>query len=334
MNKIKVDTVIDLSWGDTGKGKVSHNLLKKEKYTHVLRFSGGNNCGHTIYHNSKKFVTHIVPCGVFYGVKSIVGPGCVVNPKHFLKELEELEREGVSTTGLVRIAYNAHTITEKHLNEETSESKVGTTKTGNGPAYRDKYDRKGIRAESIPELKEFLVDMHQEFYCSGKDSLVLGEGAQGFYLDPDWGDYPYVTSGHCGIGSILLNGFNPKQIRDVYGVIKAYDTYVGANKFQPSDDPVFSKIQQAGKEYGATTGRLRQVNFLNFDRTLKAIEMNGVDHLVVNKVDILREVETWKLYYNNQLLNLENENSFRSFISEKAKEKNNELNVLFSDSPQ
>ena len=73
------DVVIGLSYGDEGKGKVTHHLLKSGEYTHCLRFNGGCNAGHTIYHKGKKFVTHHIPAGVFFGVKSIIGRGCVVN---------------------------------------------------------------------------------------------------------------------------------------------------------------------------------------------------------------------------------------------------------------
>ena len=87
------DIVVGLSYGDEGKGKVTHHLLKSGEYTHCIRFNGGCNAGHTIYHNGTKFVTHHIPCGVFFGIKSIIGPGCVVHVDTFLKEIEELEEK-------------------------------------------------------------------------------------------------------------------------------------------------------------------------------------------------------------------------------------------------
>jgi hypothetical protein len=81
------------------------------------------------------------------------------------------------------------------------------------------------------------------------------EGAQGFWLDPDWGDYPYVTSSHTGTAAAIQNGISPRSIRNVWGVIKAYETYVGKRDFQPNDE-VFDRIQQAGAEFGATTGEV------------------------------------------------------------------------------
>ena len=97
------DVVLGLQFGDEGKGKVSHQLAKNGNYTHVLRFNGGCNAGHTIYHEGEKFVTHHIPCGIFFGIRSIIGPGCVVNVKKFIQEIEELEQAGFNTTELVRL---------------------------------------------------------------------------------------------------------------------------------------------------------------------------------------------------------------------------------------
>ena len=142
------------------KGKVSHHLCKTNDYTHVIRYNGGCNAGHTIYHEGKKFVTHHIPCGVFFGVKSIIGSGCVVNVKQFLSEIEELESNGIEAKDLVKIASNTHVITDFHLAQDGQDEIIGTTKRGNGPAYRDKYARKGMRAVDITELEDYIVDLY------------------------------------------------------------------------------------------------------------------------------------------------------------------------------
>ncbi len=84
------DIIVDLQYGDCGKGKVTHTLLENGDYTHCIRYNGGCNAGHTIYHEGRKFVTHHIPAGVFYGIKSIIGSGCVLNVKGFFKELLQL----------------------------------------------------------------------------------------------------------------------------------------------------------------------------------------------------------------------------------------------------
>ena len=91
MNNIEfVDIVFGLCWGDEGKGKVVSSLCST--YDMVCRFNGGNNAGHTIYVNGEKYKTHLIPSGVFYGIKSVIGPNCVVNVKSFFEELKYLRK--------------------------------------------------------------------------------------------------------------------------------------------------------------------------------------------------------------------------------------------------
>lgn len=323
---IKFDALIDCAYGDCGKGATAYYLIqdKTKGYNSTFRFSGSGNAGHTIFHNGKKIVTHSIPVGIVHGLRSYIGSGCVVNPIMLLKEIDYLEKEGIPASKLVKISHNAHVITEKHVYEDSQDNKIGTTKQGNGPAYRDKYARTGIRIEdiNIPEIKNMLFSVHDEFYKSHEEHTILFEGAQGFYLDIDFGDYPYVTSSHCGIGSILNNGFNAKQLRHSYGVIKAYETYVGNKKFEPEDNKIFDKLRELGQEYGATTGRPRQCNWINIDKLNKAIQLSGIDTLIIRKKDILDELGVYGLIHKNMVINFTNSEDFVSFLQSRLNIKN------------
>jgi len=324
--------IVDLQAGDTGKGKVAHTLAKeKDKYTHVVRYNGGGNAGHTIYHNGEKIVTHFIPCGVLYGIKSIIGPGCVIDPVKLIEESKQLELLGFDVKNNLFIDKRVHLIQPKHLEEDSTDTKIGTTKTGNGPAYRDKYGREGIRACDI--LKSNIIDIYEEFH--GKENCkILFEGAQGFELDIDWGDYPYVTSSHCTVGSAVLNGVPPQKIEKVYGVAKAYRTYVGNKEFEKPSE-IFDKIREIGNEYGATTGRKRQINWINIDDIIKAININGVTDLIINKLDVLEKINVFKFYSgdsNNEMLTGTSE-LFQTYIELKIKEKCQTIqNITFSHS--
>lgn len=327
------DVIVDLQAGDTGKGKVAHSLLEGDiKYTHVIRYNGGGNAGHTIYHNGQKVVTHFIPCGVLYGIKSIIGLGCVVNVNKLFEEIDYLEKLGFDIKNNLYIDKRVHIVTDEHLNEDSTEHKIGTTKQGIGPTYRDKYFRVGIRAESVEQLKPYLFDLY-ELHTSKEEHTILFEGAQGFELDIDWGDYPYVTSSHCTIGSAILNGVPPKSIRKVFGIAKAYRTYVGAKNFE-GDDLIFDKIRELGNEYGATTGRKRQVNWFNLDDIIKSININGVTDIIINKSDILDELGVFNLYHGENLLNFENGNVFKTYIIDNLKHKCSTIeNIIFSNNP-
>lgn len=308
---IKIDVVIDLSFGDTGKGKVVNHLITQKPYTHCLRYSGGANAGHTIYLNGKKVITHMVPSGVLHGITGYIGSNCLIQPESLIKEIADLESQGFPCKNLIKISPEAFVVTSKHLTEDSQDSTIGTTKRGIGPAARDKYARTGIQAKDVELLKPFLSDFYEEFYS--KEAIILAEGAQGFYLDLHYGDYPYVTSSHCSIGSVLLNGFNHQSIDRIYGTAKAYDTYVGLKKFQP-DDEVFLKIRELGQEYGATTGRPRQTNWLNLDNLIKAIRVTGVHDLIISKMDVLNSLQKWALIHNSIIIEFASEDLFKGYI--------------------
>ena len=314
---LKMDVIVDLQYGDCGKGKISHYLSNKNSYTHVLRYNGGCNAGHTIFHKGKKFVTHHIPAGVFFGVKSIIGSGCVLDPDQFFREIKMLEEGGVRTKGKIFIAENTHVITDAHKAEDKQKGgKIGTTGRGNGPAYRDKYGRTGVRASEIKKLNPYLLDMYREWHAGTKNITILAEGAQGFGLDIDWGDYPFVTSSHCTTAGALLNGLPASAIRDVWGVAKIYETYVGSKKFQPKGD-VFNKMGDIGEEFGSTTGRRRQCNWMNMQTLERAVRVNGVTHLVFNKMDVLREIGQWAVVDNKKVVTFGSEKAMKDFLGKR-----------------
>jgi adenylosuccinate synthase len=310
------DVIVDLQAGDTGKGKVAHAIAKD--YDMVLRYNGGANAGHTVYHNGQKIVTHQVPIGVLFGIPSVIGLGCVVNIKKLEQEIAELNVAGIKTDGLIMIDKRAHVVTDDHLEEDGLDAKIGTTRQGIGPAYRDKYARTGTRMEDIwvPAGSPFwVIDTYELLHNKHNDWRILCEGAQGFQIDIDWGDYPYVTSSHCTVGSAILNGIPPHRIADVIGVMKAYETYSGfKTTFQDENDPILNKIQELGGEFGATTGRKRKVRWLDLDGVIKAININGVTELIINKADILEQVGVYKYVHEGKTYEYDRLIEFQTFV--------------------
>ena len=338
-NTLKIDVVVDTQAGDSFKGGLTNFLTDPENqkdkiqhYTHCIRFNGGGNAGHTVYKNGEKVITHLIPTGILNGLKSVIGSGCVLNIKSFFEELNDLKSKGFDVDNKVFISKQCHIVTDAHLDEEKNETAIGTTKRGIGPCYRDKVDRKGIRAEQVPELQPYLIDMYEEFYVKPGIKNVLAEGAQGFYLDVDLGDYPYVTSSNCGIGALINNGFSYKDIRIVWGVGKVYETYVGSKQFH-GKDPIFDKIQEVGKEFGATTGRRRQCNLLNLDNLIKAVRCLGVTAINLRKLDILEEVNFFRFIYNEVEFDFDNSDSFCEKIHEILEKETNASHIIFSENP-
>ena len=143
-------------------------------------------------------------------------------------------------------------------------------------------------------LKQFhLVDSEHEsnkHLKSGKS--VLCEGEQGTRLDVDFGSYPFVTSSNtiCA-GACTGLGIGPNKIGNVYGIMKAYCTRVGAGPF-PTElfDETGKKIRDLGHEYGAVTGRERRCGWIDLVALKYSIMVNGVTQLIMMKSDVLNDL--------------------------------------------
>jgi len=314
-----VDIIFGLAWGDEGKGKISNAISKN--YDIVCRWNGGPNAGHTVYLNNKKYKTHIIPCGVFQNKLSIIGPNCVINIDKFFDEIEYLQKEGFDTS-LIKVSPKAHIITERHIQYDLKffKPKLGTTGQGIAPAYSDKMLRIGKLAGDYID-KKYLWD--GELYGN-----ILCEGAQSFWLDINYGDYPYVTSSETLPYSACSLGFSPKKIRDIIGIAKIYDTKSGVDPLFPEslwDNQDLVKLIELGKEFGSTTGRKRLANWLRLNHLKKAIKTSGTNKLIINKCDIIEQLNTFKVILDNQkdgpnFIKFNNLNDMKNFIFNELKE--------------
>src|SRR5690348_16816028 len=146
--------LIGAQWGDEGKGKVTDLLGGRVDY--VVRYSGGNNAGHTVVTpDGQKFALHLMPSGALWPNAAIViGNGVVVDPKVLLTEIDGLAERGVDVSRLM-ISGDAHLIMPHHrtldrvVERYLGSSRIGTTGRGIGPAYGDKVARMGIRVQDL-----------------------------------------------------------------------------------------------------------------------------------------------------------------------------------------
>ncbi len=126
---------------------------------------------------------------------------------------------------------------------------------------------------------------------------LLFEGAQGALLDVDHGTYPYVTSSNCVAGAASAGaGVGPQSLHRVLGIVKAYTTRVGSGPF-PTElhDEIGKRLATVGKEFGSVTGRPRRCGWFDAPALRRSIQLNGIDGLVVTKLDVLDGLETVKL---------------------------------------
>jgi adenylosuccinate synthase len=326
-----VDIVCGLAWGDEAKGKIVSHLAKSKKYNFVCRWAGGNNAGHTIYINGEKYKTHLIPSGVFYGVTSVIGPDCVINKEQFYKEIEYLKDNGFDTN-LVKVSPKAHIVSSEHIQEDIEKylNSQGTTAKGIAPCYRDKYARIGSRVGDKENYNDFQYYIWDEKLYGN----ILCEGAQGFWLDINYGNYPYITSSTTLPYGACSLGFSPKLINNIYGACKIYDTRSGLDPEFPEellDYKELLSVCDAGMEYGTTTGRRRKVNWLELNKLKEAINISGTTHLIISKLDVLEYINLFKLK-NNKIVSFHNIELMKQYINHYLKKNCNELvEIIYSD---
>ncbi|MEG1740490.1 MAG: adenylosuccinate synthase [Akkermansia sp.] len=327
--------IIGSQWGDEGKGKLIDFLTESADV--VTRGQGGNNAGHTVIANGKKYILHLVPSGILWpGKLCVIGNGVVIDPIGLVEEMEELRQQGISITPAnLIISDRAHLVLPFHKEMDAAQENalgkkaIGTTKRGIGPTYADKARRIGVRTADMrdpaifdevlrrriklannelvrmgltamdedamvadvtaaadvlrPHVKNTIPIMH-EAIKSGKS--ILCEGAQGAFLDVDFGTYPFVTSSNTSsAGACTGTGIPPHKIDRIIGVCKAYTTRVGSGPFVTENAEIADYLHGIGREFGATTGRARRCGWADGILLRFSSMFNGFDELAMTNLD-------------------------------------------------
>lgn len=315
MADFQADFVIGLQYGDEGKGKVAASLAAQCDYDTVARYNGGPNAGHSVVLDKVSVALHQIPTGVLFKKHSYIGPGTVIDFNKLEKEAKQIEEAlGFSPYEYLHISPQAIVINGDYITQDKANQALtqGSTSSGIAPAYSAFYERSAeLTANySWPHKNEETI---KSLPLSGR---WLFEGAQGHYLNPYQGSYPYTTSSSSHPGSAAMTfGFATNSIRNIIGVAKCYETRSGKDPdfykvmlndgslkdmsfYQSSDEEHFSFLAKEGNEIGVTTGRNRQVRWLDATRLIRSINETGTNILVIQKWDILSKNSVYK-YYNN-----------------------------------
>ncbi len=230
-----VVVVMGGQWGDEGKGKIIDLLA--DKVSHVVRFSGGNNAGHTVVNDYGEFRLHLVPSGIFNpDTTCVIGNGVAVDPAALIQEMELLEKGGVSLQRLF-LSDRAHVIMPYHIQQDGLEEScrgqgaLGTTRKGIGPAFSDKASRTGIRMGDllnagvlrarlgpILELKNRLLELVYGAPPLGLDQVWEEYSAYGQRLAPRITDTFLLLAKAMGKGAhILLEGAQGAMLDPDFG---------------------------------------------------------------------------------------------------------------------
>ncbi|GAB3622711.1 adenylosuccinate synthase [Mariniluteicoccus endophyticus] len=167
--------VVGAQWGDEGKGKATDQIGDRVDY--CVRFSGGNNAGHTLVVNGEKYAMHLLPSGLLQpNTTPVIGNGVVVDLEVLFQEITDLEARGVPVDNL-KISSNAHIIAPYHrtIDKVTErflgKRRIGTTGRGVGPAYSDKVNRMGLRIQDL--FDETILRQKVEAALDQKNQLLI-----------------------------------------------------------------------------------------------------------------------------------------------------------------
>jgi len=170
--------IVGALWGDEAKGKLVDVLAENADWN--VRFSGGNNAGHTVIAGGETYKFHLIPSGILHpDCTAVLGGGMVVCPKALLEELDDTRSRAIEIGKLI-ISASAHVVFPYHRQLDTleeahrGESKIGTTSRGIGPAYQDKAARIGIRMAEFVEPAVFKERLTQVMGYKNRLLELLG----------------------------------------------------------------------------------------------------------------------------------------------------------------
>ena len=273
-------------FGDEGKGKIVSYLSKNDNPSIVVRGGAGPNAGHTIKDGDTTYKVRMLPSGFLNkNAKVMIGPGVVVNPEVFFKEIEEYD-----VSGRAFLDKHCGIIEQNHLEEDSKgrlKEKIGSTGSGTGPANAERAMRTLKMAKDIESLSSYVVDVPNEVNSALKDQKnVLIEGTQGTHLSLWHGTYPFVTSKDVTASGICADvGLGPKSVDEVMVVFKAYLTRVGTGPM--ANELSAEETEKKGwAEFGTVTGRPRRAAEFDFDLAQRAIMLNSATQLAITKLDV------------------------------------------------
>lgn len=315
----KVDVIIDLQYGSTGKGLIVGYLAENGPYDAVVT-AWAPNAGHTyIAKNGRKFIhTHLANGIVGPAIRKVfLGPGSLINPQQFLQEVHDCRDILMAKAITILIHPHAAVVTQEHIEEEAGPmTKIGSTKKGVGAAMIQRIRRDPDKMNIAANCKalELFVCTADQYRRELKESeYVLVEGAQGYGLSMYHGFYPYTTSRDVSLWQILADsGIQAADVMDKYKVTKVrvigtcrtypirvanrYDTHgtqIGYSGpcYDDQSEITFEDIGQK-VELTTVTKLPRRIFTFSGKQIQEAILHNGVYEVFLNFVNYVRtEIE-------------------------------------------
>ncbi|MCY4414309.1 MAG: adenylosuccinate synthetase [Alphaproteobacteria bacterium] len=334
-------TVEGTAYGDEGKGAIIATLASWQPNSFCLRYNGGGNAGHTFFTNGKKFVTHLLPTGVFYGVGGI-GPNVFIHAPLLKKEIKLARDAGAVLEGKLWVDPLAVlTLSIQRQEDAGTGQAIGTTKAGIGPTAEDWHARRGFRVQHLiglrnpenahkRELVRAMVATFVQHYKRLKHDVTeeeimkeLDEASE--IITPYIADVRkkskesnlLLGEGAQGVCLDITYGSYPftssghivggvemagfAPANIRVGVVKAYMSRVGNGPFLTEDKEIHHMSNNVTCEWGSTTGRPRNAGWLDLVMLARNIELMRSTSFALVKVDALNGFESVKVCIGYQL---------------------------------
>lgn len=278
--------IVGGQWGDEAKGKIASYLALSDDVDVAVRAGLGPGAGHTVTHEGRTLKLRQVPSAVVNPkTRLLLGAGTLIRPEVLLREIEELrvgDRIGVD--------YRATVIEQDHVAAEQLDQvlmrTVRSTGSGHGPALAARAMRSAKRAEQVPELAPYLVDVAAEANGAiDNGAEVQVEGTNGFGLSVLYGTYPYTVAKDSTASTAAADaGLGPLAVDEVVMVLRAFPTRVGAGPF-PTEIPPEESERLGITEVGTVTGRPRRVGRFDSEQAREALRVNRPSRVALTFLD-------------------------------------------------
>ncbi|MGD9276643.1 MAG: adenylosuccinate synthetase [Candidatus Pacearchaeota archaeon] len=305
-----VDIVLGGQGGDEGKGKIAEYLAHSGNYEIALRVPSPQ-AGHSVMMNGKRIGLANLPSAVTNpDIRLLIGIGGLVSLERLI--LGETTAQGIKhnaeikTTGITKerlgIDYNTRVVTSDQRNREQNDEhlmkKIGSIGSGTSGCRVDTIMRYPDlkKAKDFLELAPYLTDTKKELFSALEQrKKILLESDHGAKLDMIHGEYPFVTTRIVNAAGFLSEaGISPKEVEDVYLVLKPYTTRVADGPLENEifDKKVLNWTVNKGGEQGSISGRDRRIGSFEWENVSEVIKMNGATKLVITHMDAPNYV--WK----------------------------------------
>ncbi len=313
----KLDLIVDLQYGSTGKGLIAGYLAERQQYDCVVN-ANMPNAGHTyIDDKGQKMVHKVIPNGIVSPncTTVLIGPGSVFSIDQLILEVEQAKKFGYMKKTNVFIHQNAVPLQEQHVTAEAPFASIGSTKQGSGAALIHKIMRDpndAVIARDIPvAVSKYLgisvvgpLEYRQHLF-SAKN--ILAEGAQGFSLGISERFYPFCTSRDCTPARFLSDmGIPLSYLRTVVGTARTYPIRVGGTSGRYYSDQKETTWEELGlaKEFTTVTGRERRVFTFSQEQIEEAMFQMEPDVVFLNFCNYIKNEEDLNVIrsaFNNKI---------------------------------